>query len=84
MTQMRVPPRTTEDTVNDIAHELHGALAGAGTIASYLVIANAVKFEDTHLHATGATVCSAGLNPQQRIQMLEKALEHERSLLAGA
>jgi hypothetical protein len=84
MTQMRVSPSTTEDTINDIASQLHAALADAGTIGSYLIIANAFKFEDTGLRATGATICSEGLNSQQRIQMLEKALEHERSMLADA
>lgn len=82
MTEMRVPASTTEDTIHDIARQLHMALDG--TIVSYLVIANAIRFDDTGISNTGATVCSEGLSPQERIRMLETALEYERRMLADA
>jgi hypothetical protein len=84
MTQMRVPPSTTEDAIHDIAEQLCTAFDGKGTIVSYLVVANAIKFDDTELRATGATVCSEGLNPEQRIRILEQALAYERHMLTGA
>ena len=83
MTQMRVPARTAEDTIHDIAGQLRDTLPG--TVTSYLVIADASRIDDyANVSTTGATISSAGLNSQQRISMLEKALEHERQQLAEA
>jgi len=56
-----------------------------GTVTSYLVLADASRFDDyANAHTVSATIASAGLNPQQRIQMLETALAHERQMLTGA
>jgi hypothetical protein len=83
MTQMRVSAETAEDTIGDIACQLRDTLPG--TVTSYLIIADASRFDDyANAHTVSATISSAGLNPQQRIQMLEAALAHERQMLAGS
>lgn len=83
MTQMGASARTAEDTIHDIAGQLRDTLPG--TVTSYLVIADASRFDDyANAHTVSATISSAGLNSQQRIQMLETALAHERQMLTGA
>lgn len=82
MTQMRTSSDTIEDTVLEIARQLRKSLTDSGTITSYLIVASSSTVDDdASLHETFALVRSLGLNPAERIDMLEQALDHERQNL---